>query len=135
MSLSCPKCGKEMKDLNIEGVDLDFCSCGGVWMDKDEFAYYAELHVDVPQLDEVKKKARETSHSCPRCKKNLQEMHFAVGPDLLIDRCPGCSGLWFDKLELVKAENIGASLVSPGSRINMVMKELKSKGYTLLKWD
>lgn len=32
----CPKCGKEMEHVNIEGVPIDRCPQDGVWLDRGE---------------------------------------------------------------------------------------------------
>jgi hypothetical protein len=35
--MRCPKCGMELKEITIRGVDVDRCfSCNGTWLDEGE---------------------------------------------------------------------------------------------------
>ena len=35
--LRCPKCGMELKEISVRGVDVDRCfSCNGTWLDAGE---------------------------------------------------------------------------------------------------
>ncbi len=35
--MHCPKCGKELKTMDYEGVQIDRCvACQGIWLDKGE---------------------------------------------------------------------------------------------------
>ena len=131
--MKCPKCPSEIKEMRLEGVDFDFCSsCKGIWFDKDEMAFMAELPVDVPQLQEVRKGAKNTDFSCPRCQTKLEEMKFVQNKDLLIDRCPGCQGIWLDTGELKKVENIASTLSDPKSKIMLAFQQFNKKSYQVL---
>jgi hypothetical protein len=38
--MHCPKCGMEMHEVKLLGVDVDVCfSCDGIFLDKDELAH------------------------------------------------------------------------------------------------
>lgn len=132
--MNCPKCQAELHEMRIEGVDLDFCSsCLGIWFDKDEMAFMAELPVDVPDASESEKDARKTDDNCPRCGEiKLEEMTFAYMEDLLIDRCPQCQGIWLDKGELPKVEKIASHIGDAKSKIMLAAKQLHEKGYEIL---
>ena len=132
--MNCPKCRNEIHEMRIEGVDLDFCSsCKGIWFDKDEMAFMLELPDDMPQIEEVKKEARKTNFECPRCGNKLEEMKFIEARDLLLDRCPKCKGIWLDKGELPKVEDIAATIGDPKSKIMMACKYFKENGYQILQ--
>jgi hypothetical protein len=40
--MRCPKCGMELKQINVRGVDVDRCfSCNGTWLDAGEMVKLA----------------------------------------------------------------------------------------------
>jgi Zn-finger nucleic acid-binding protein len=119
--------------MTIEGVDLDFCSaCKGIWFDKDELAFMTELASDLPHPQAARTEGKPTEFECPRCETPLEELRYVPARDLLLDRCPGCQGVWLDKGELKKVEDIAARIGSPESKILRAAKQLKDKGYSLL---
>ncbi len=131
--MTCPKCQDELHEMHIEGVDVDFCdSCKGIWFDKDEMAFMAELPSDIPAQD-VEDTVKPTVYPCPRCENTqLEEMRFVQANDLLIDRCPECRGIWLDKGELPKVERIAARLEDVKSKVLLAVKQLQDKGYEIL---
>lgn len=131
--MNCPKCHGALHEMEIEGVKVDFCSpCKGIWFDKDEMAFMAELPEDLPEVD-VQQAAVATDFDCPRCNNvKLQTMKFVKAEDLLIDRCPACQGIWLDKGELPKVEKIAAHIGDAKSKILFVSKQLRKKGYQIL---
>ena len=49
------------------------------------------------------KKIKERQIDCPRCWKKMdQEVVEVFGPNITIDTCPSCQGMWLDKGELRK---------------------------------
>ena len=131
--MKCPKCRAEIHEMTIEGVDLDFCSaCKGIWFDRDEMAFMVELPVDMPEIERVKMEARKTDYDCPRCGSKLEEMKFAEARDLLVDRCPNCEGIWLDKNELPKVEEIASTIGDAKSKIMLACQRLREKGYDTL---
>ena len=49
------------------------------------------------------KKMKERQIDCPRCWKKMdQEVVEVFGPNITIDTCPSCQGMWLDKGELRK---------------------------------
>ena len=132
--MNCPKCQSTAREMTIEGVELDFCpSCKGMWFDKDEIAFIEELQGDVPDISEVEKDARTTNYDCPRCGIKLEEMKFTPVQDLLIDRCPQCKGIWLDRGEFSKLEQIAAHIGDAKSKIMLACKQLQDKGYQILE--
>ncbi len=131
--MNCPKCKGVTHEMKIEGVEVDFCSaCKGIWFDKDEIAFTMELPVDMPQIEEVKKEAKKTEYACPRCGDSLETMKFVQSNDLLVDRCPGCGGIWLDKGEYSKIEHIAANIGDSKSKIMTACKYFKEHGYQIL---
>lgn len=132
--MNCPQCQVKLNEMRIEGVDMDFCStCKGLWFDKDEVALMTELEHDMPNFVASKASAKKTTLECPRCAgTHLEEMNFAMGKPLQVDRCPKCRGLWLDKGELSHAEDIASQIGSPHSKILIACQQLKKKGYDVL---
>ena len=131
--MNCPKCQGALHEMEIEGVKVDFCSpCKGIWFDKDEMAFMAELPADLPEAD-VQQSAVATDFDCPRCNNvKLHAMKFVKAEALIIDRCPACHGIWLDKGELPKVEKIAAHIGDAKSKILFVSKQLRKKGYQIL---
>ena len=45
--MRCPKCGMELKEISVRGVQVDRCfSCSGTWLDKGELEKLAKGHAD-----------------------------------------------------------------------------------------
>lgn len=131
--MNCPKCGKKLHPMTLEGVDFDYCTaCKGMWFDKDEMAAMADLPADIPKPGDVKGTAVWTKLPCPRCLTVLKEMNLVADDDLRIDHCPRCQGIWLDKGELKRVEKIAARIEDPRSRVMRVCKELEKNGYTVL---
>jgi hypothetical protein len=41
--MRCPKCGMELKEINVRGVEVDRCfSCNGTWLDAGELEKLAK---------------------------------------------------------------------------------------------
>ncbi|MCP4220476.1 MAG: zf-TFIIB domain-containing protein [bacterium] len=134
-TFKCPKCKTDtLSNFNTsEGVIVDFCdSCFGIWFDKDELGQYIELSKDIPELEAMKKKARKTDLVCPKCQTLLEELPFSSKTEILIERCPGCEGTFFDAGEVRTAESASADLEDVKQRMSMVFKQLKEQGYSII---
>jgi Zn-finger nucleic acid-binding protein len=132
---TCPKCKKESLSYfnTSEGVVLDFCGeCSGIWFDKDELANYIELSQDIPELKEMKAQATPTDLVCPKCRGALEELPFSSKTEILVDRCTGCGGIFFDAGEIVQAEKASAVLENLQDRLKKVTKHLADEGYQVL---
>jgi Zn-finger nucleic acid-binding protein len=103
--MDCPDCKNAMITLELEGVEIDYCtSCGGIWLDAGEL----ELLLGEPEkarglLDSfrIESRSSEKAKKCPICDKKMQKIVVGSSkPVLLIDKCRRGDGLWFDKGEL-----------------------------------
>ncbi len=134
-TFTCPKCKKPtLSNFNTsEGIIVDFCDqCYGIWFDKDELAQYVELSKDIPELKEMEEKARETDLVCPKCETLLEELPFSSKTEILIERCPGCKGTFFDAGEIKAAEKASAELETLKVRLKSVAEHLAKGGYKIL---
>ncbi|MCC6730905.1 MAG: M48 family metalloprotease [Chthonomonadales bacterium] len=108
---TCPRCGEELGRGRVEGRDVQGCrQCGGVWLADADFR---DLLARAPgRLDAVDRRYPNvigggwdsvTARRCPRCGIGLAAYRPDSAPDLSLDRCPRCRGLWFDDGELSAA--------------------------------
>ena len=103
--MDCPACNNAMITLELEDVEIDYCTdCGGIWLDAGEL----ELLLNEPDkakglLDSfrIDSESDEKIRKCPICDKKMQKVVVGSSkPVLLIDKCRKGDGLWFDKGEL-----------------------------------
>jgi uncharacterized protein len=115
-SLSCPKCkGRKLTPVSIDGTEVDRCAeCGGVWFDKGELgealrhgggalapltAPPAHEHSAGPCADHADDPDRRRGR-CPRHAKVMIQTESLRVPDLTLETCPSCRGIWLDGGEL-----------------------------------
>ncbi len=112
--LICPECGGELREVYAAAnygrvLLLDQCNgCGGVWFDRWELYFVTDKSIkDLEAVDASFFAAPVAVHGarglCPRCEKELAKFTDPNLPkDALIERCPGCNGLWLNRGELGK---------------------------------
>ncbi len=121
--MKCPKCS-DATLMNVLG-QLDFCpECQGTWFDKGETAKYFTFEQDIPNLAAALATAQKKSLSCPRCSSELEEIGYNGSSDLLLDRCTGCEGLWFDAEEVDKLMKLADNQESAMSRMARLRQKL-----------
>ncbi len=88
---------------------IDMCTdCGGAFFDHGELAKLArkqaesfgKLEALVDPEDEPAAASHETSIKCPACSQTMERFQYAFCSGIMLDRCPGCSGIWADEGEL-----------------------------------
>jgi Zn-finger nucleic acid-binding protein len=103
--MDCPACKNAMITLELEDVEIDYCTdCGGIWLDAGELEQLlnepdkAKSLLDSFRIDSA---SGEKIRKCPICDKKMQKIVVGSSkPVLLIDKCRKGDGLWFDKGEL-----------------------------------
>jgi len=116
-----------------ELVEVDFCSgCRGIFFDAGEASVWFEMAEDLPDLARSQAEARPTGLRCPRCGGTLSEVPYHAETDVLLDRCEGCGGLWFDAGEVPKVEAIAARLDHPASKVMRAFSHLAAHGYQVI---
>ena len=118
--MKCPRCSAVLQAVEYDGVTVQFCpDCKGEWLAAGELQTIAENHEEVftPEeielVDGVNKEiftATETDHDelkCPECA-GVEMQHFNYGDTsgVLLDKCPRCGGIWTDKGQLEKVEEL-----------------------------
>lgn len=106
----CPVCKIQADQIKYEGVTIYNCgSCGGHWVTQVRLdLILARREVVMP--DPVKQKMIEIADEsnstgrlwCMNCGKEMVKEQFKHWPDIQIDRCPKCAGIWLDRGELAQ---------------------------------
>ena len=104
----CPKCDGNLKALDFEpDLQVDRCEgCKGIWMDKGELGRYANTTRDIPE--KLIEAATVSGLNCPSCRaKNHTSGLYQImmAPNLNLETCRNCEGLWFDHKELAGLQN------------------------------
>ena len=100
--MNCPACKNPMIILELNQVEIDYCSiCKGIWLDQGELELIfsnsdnnstSKSFIIKNNIDEVKRR-------CPICKKKMDKVEFE-NTGIIIDKCVNNHGLWFDNGEL-----------------------------------
>lgn len=108
----CPLCKTQADLIKYEGVPIYNCgSCGGHWITKARLdVILARRQVVMP--DPVKQKMIEIADAsnstqklwCMTCGKDMLKEQFRYWPEIQIDCCPKCGGIWLDRGELEKCQ-------------------------------
>lgn len=113
--LICPACGRELTEINFNGLVTDICQngCAGIWFDKKELDKVDEKHEreGLILLSVKKDPSVQVNHQeerfCPRCKDVKMRKHFwSVKAQVEIDECDKCKGIWLDDGELEKIRSL-----------------------------
>ena len=108
----CPVC-KTLTDLiKYESVPIYNCgSCGGHWLTQARLdVILARREVVMPEP--VQQKMIEIADAansrqplwCITCGREMRKEQFKHWPEIQLDRCPKCEGLWLDRGELEKCQ-------------------------------
>jgi Zn-finger nucleic acid-binding protein len=118
MKLACPKCGTTMGHKVIGKVLVDHCpSCAGMWFDEGEL----QQGIAGGATSELKRLSAEQAvdaavdrqqADCPRCSEALQRIPTPGRPDVHVDACHVCGGVWYDGGEVADllADGVGERL-------------------------
>lgn len=90
--------------LEFNSVEIDYChECFGVWLDSGELALLLDNQTKYQRLADsfaFQKKVKETPRKCPICRKKMDKVACGSRQNIVIDKCRGDHGFWFDKREL-----------------------------------
>jgi len=104
--MECPACREAslVEILTKRSVLIDRCRrCDGIWLDRGEVFLFSRDPQRLEQhLASGPGARRPTDRRCPRCQVAMETRAF-LRPDLEVDECPQCEGIWFDAGELQQA--------------------------------
>ena len=103
--MKCPKCvTRELVATHVREVEVDRCKhCRGIWCDHRELGELLEQ--SKWQLGKLTgSKQRESLNlkksKCPRDGTELIRVCSSENPDVVLDSCQKCNGIWLDGGEL-----------------------------------
>lgn len=102
--MQCPSCNEPLVkfDLSEHGLmSAHVCrKCDGSWVDKSELeGVHAGVWGNVEAMGATLTESLSAT-ICPCCEIQCTEVSPSDHPELKIDRCPSCHGLWLDRGEL-----------------------------------
>ena len=118
--MKCPRCNSILSPIEYDGQGVEVCPrCKGEWLHAGELQKLVEHHDEVftsdeiASLDAVNKEiftAEKDDHdelNCPVCGTVRME-HFNYGDTsgIIIHKCAQCGGIWMDKDQLQKVEEV-----------------------------
>lgn len=119
--MECPRCKSPLEIIDLgefggeyAAVVIDSCpKCGGVWYDKGELdARDESVWTDVEDFDFETRLSGGRRALCPKCEVSLIPVSPRGAREIVIDRCPDCSGFWLDPGELESIQNLASRLDS-----------------------
>ena len=114
--MQCPKCYHELQHQQFGEVEVDQClTCQGVWLDLGELPVLRQQkNTNYSQASGETAVYDVLSASCPRCggDGDMTRVHDLKRPEIVLDSCPVCYGIWLDGGELDKLteSNVGLSI-------------------------
>jgi Zn-finger nucleic acid-binding protein len=112
-TIQCPECGDATTQHSVGGLVMDVCSnCGGIWFGSQELGKVLEQ--GIPALDELMGFEPVESHaarprstySCPICKIPLHRNQLSGEPDVTVNTCYECGGLYLEASALAKLDDV-----------------------------
>ena len=105
--MDCPKCaGSRLQAATVKGIEVDQCpDCRGVWFDEQELArLLATRPANLKPIAGGRTDPADDARSgrCPRDGQSLMRVRSAREPDVTVEVCPQCRGLWLDGGELAQ---------------------------------
>lgn len=111
--MNCPVCNKKLKTIGYENQEVDIClKCGGIWFDKGELlkvvnSLLSKNKIDPQTIKEAYRdkiinpdKIKQFKRKCPRCNLDMHLNNYSYDSNIIIDKCPGCNGIWTDAGEM-----------------------------------
>ena len=104
--MNCPHCNVYMDLVDINGFDMHWCfKCDGLWVGYDLFEKILTRSSLLYKENNFQERLNQqeiisSENSCPECK-DAKLFQFNID-NVLVDQCPQCYGLYFDKGELNK---------------------------------
>lgn len=118
--MKCPRCGSTLNPTEFDSQKVEVCpDCQGEWLHAGELQKLVEQHDEVFTPEEIASlagvdkeifTAEKDDHdelNCPVCD-GVRMEHFNYGDTsgIILHKCTECGGIWMDKGELLKVEEV-----------------------------
>src|SRR5262249_26033038 len=107
MAKPCPRCTSALSERAFGATTIDGCtSCGGLWFDCQELNRVThDPTVGLMEIERTFQRAVFSDGSggdmqCPTCTQPLREFSFPHTPNITLDACSTCRGIWVDDGEI-----------------------------------
>jgi Zn-finger nucleic acid-binding protein len=143
--MRCPRCNSILTGVEFDGVEVEVCSeCRGEWLYAEELQKIVEHHDNVLSSKEIA--ALEAVHkpiltveeqsrdalNCPYCETiEMERFNYATTSGIMLHKCLECGGIWADKEQLEKIEELVESwkecLNSDAAQFGSVLKKISAE--------
>ena len=104
--MECPVCQGSLDTRHLLPSDLPAArrceKCSGLWIDGSDFARAAAPLWREAETMSFNSEEVLAAGRCPTCSVQLTSVSPEDDPTLVVERCPECHGMWFDKGELAR---------------------------------
>lgn len=118
--MKCPRCNAALFSTEHDNVKIEVCAdCKGEWLFAGELQKIVEHHDEIftPQeiaaQDAVNKEiftVEKDDHgelNCPACENiPMEHFNYADTSGIILHKCAECGGIWMDKDQLEKVEEV-----------------------------
>ena len=143
--MKCPRCRSVLRVVEYDGVQIEVCSdCRGEWLHAEELEKVIEHHDhvfsarDIAALEAVNHPVVSQEEqdrdilNCPHCETiEMERFNYAEASDLQLHKCPECGGIWADKDQLEKVEELvdgwKASLTEDTAKYGPILKKIAAE--------
>jgi len=120
--MKCPRCNSLLTEVEYDGVEVEVCSdCRGEWLHAEELQKIVEHHdhvfsaKEITSLEAVSKPVLAVEDqsrdvlNCPYCETlEMERFNYADTSGILLHKCLECGGIWADKEQLERIEELVA---------------------------
>ena len=143
--MKCPRCRSVLRVVEYDGIQIEVCSdCRGEWLHAEELEKIVEHHDhvfsarDIAALETVNRPLTPMEEqdrdilNCPHCETiEMERFNYADASDLQLHKCPECGGIWADKDQLEKVEELvdgwKTSLTEDTAKYGPILKKIAAE--------
>jgi Zn-finger nucleic acid-binding protein len=101
----CPRCHVPLEAAEYGGFVLETCPrCGGRWTNPADLKAIIDGEPPPARAQAYRVAVDLTGVGgdslCPRCSVPMEPFNYAGDSGVILDKCPGCAGLWLDSGDL-----------------------------------
>jgi len=143
--MKCPRCNSLLTEVEYDGVEVEVCSdCRGEWLHAEELQKIVEHHdhvfsaKEITSLEAVSKPVLAVEDqsrdvlNCPYCETlEMERFNYADTSGILLHKCLECGGIWADKEQLERIEELVAGwkdcLAQDAGKYAVILKKIDAE--------